>query len=58
MTTLMTKRKADALKSIERDRHLLSDAAARDRYEEATPDERRMSQEEIDRWNRIRDRTG
>ncbi len=53
MSAIMTSRKADAIASIERDRALLSDEAARARYEDATPDEARMTKAEQERYDRF-----
>lgn len=56
MTVLMTKRKADAIASIERDRHLISDQTADLRYREATPEERPLTDKERRAMDEVRDR--
>lgn len=38
MPVIMTKRKADAIRSVEHDRYLISDVTARDRVLEAEPE--------------------
>lgn len=58
MTVLMTKRKYDAIRSIERDRGMLSDQAADDRYASATPEEGRMSESERVRFDKFRQKIG
>jgi hypothetical protein len=64
MTVIMTKRKADALKSVERDSRWLTDSACHDRIAEATAkDEREF--EAVRRaarnylwWDKFRNRVG
>ncbi len=58
MGVLMTRRKAEALRSIERDRHLLSDKAAQERYEEATQGEKRLTKAEQRAWDEFRQKIG
>lgn len=58
MGVIMTRRKAAALNSIERDRGLLTDRAAEERYQEATPDEKPYSAKEREAVDRIRQRIG
>ena len=61
MTVLMTKKKADALKSIERDRYLISDSAARERALDAEPPavrERLRKMPESRAWLDLRNKVG
>jgi hypothetical protein len=52
MSVLMTKKKADAIASAERDQHLLTDKAARERVLEAEPERKRKSLRKVaeSRW--------
>ena len=56
MGVLMTKAKADALASTERDRHLLSDKAALERA--TSQDAVKPSRAEAEAWDRQRQKTG